>query len=156
MPRTFGDGASIVGPWHAVCIVQGRTGRAEGREGWPLVVPIGVRLPMRKGRILMTIAVTAAEANQLKKKLAEHFGFRRFRPGQVEAVASAMSGQDTLVIMPTGSGKSVCFQLPALELHGTTVVVSPWGRKGDIPILLKLNGISRGPVTPPICPIQLQ
>ncbi len=73
----------------------------------------------------MTIAVSTAEANQLKKKLAEHFGFRRFRPGQVEAVASAMGGQDTVVIMPTGSGKSVCFQLPALELHGTTVVVSP-------------------------------
>jgi len=62
---------------------------------------------------------------RLREKLREHFGFRRFRPGQLEAVRSALSGNDTLVLMPTGSGKSLCFQLPALELTGTTVVVSP-------------------------------
>jgi ATP-dependent DNA helicase RecQ len=62
---------------------------------------------------------------QLRERLRENFGFRRFRPGQEEAVQAAMEGRDTLVIMPTGSGKSVCFQLPALELEGTTVVVSP-------------------------------
>jgi ATP-dependent DNA helicase RecQ len=67
----------------------------------------------------------AVAPRQLRERLREHFGFRRFRPGQVEAVQSAMEGRDTLVIMPTGSGKSVCFQLPALELEGTTVVVSP-------------------------------
>ncbi len=64
-------------------------------------------------------------ARQLRAKLRAHFGFHEFRPGQVEAVHSAMQGHDTLVVMPTGSGKSVCFQLPALELEGTTVVVSP-------------------------------
>src|SRR5215208_6041643 len=63
--------------------------------------------------------------HRLRKKLGEHFGFTAFRPGQAEAMHSAMEGRDTLVIMPTGSGKSVCFQLPALELEGTTVVVSP-------------------------------
>ncbi len=62
---------------------------------------------------------------RLREKLREHFGFRRFRPGQLEAVRAAMAGRDTVVVMPTGSGKSVCFQLPALELVGTTVVVSP-------------------------------
>jgi ATP-dependent DNA helicase RecQ len=62
---------------------------------------------------------------ELRARLREHFGFRRFRPGQAEAVQSAMEGRDTLVVMPTGSGKSVCFQLPALELEGTTIVVSP-------------------------------
>jgi ATP-dependent DNA helicase RecQ len=61
----------------------------------------------------------------LREKLRAHFGFRRFRPGQLEAVRSAMRGRDALVVMPTGSGKSLCFQLPALELEGTTVVVSP-------------------------------
>jgi ATP-dependent DNA helicase RecQ len=61
----------------------------------------------------------------LREKLREHFGFRRFRPGQIEAVRAAMQGRDALVVMPTGSGKSLCFQLPALELEGTTVVVSP-------------------------------
>ncbi len=62
---------------------------------------------------------------RLREKLREHFGFRQFRPGQLEAVRAAMAGHDTVVVMPTGSGKSVCFQLPALELVGTTVVVSP-------------------------------
>lgn len=68
-------------------------------------------------------AETSARA--LREKLRAHFGFRRFRPGQLEAVRSAMEGHDVLVVMPTGSGKSLCFQLPALELEGTTVVVSP-------------------------------
>src|SRR6478735_4871900 len=62
---------------------------------------------------------------ELKQVVREHFGFRRFRPGQVRAVEAAMQGRDTIVIMPTGSGKSLCFQLPALALEGTTVVVSP-------------------------------
>lgn len=61
----------------------------------------------------------------LRGKLQEHFGFRRFRPGQVQAVQAALGGRDTVVIMPTGSGKSLCYQLPALELTGVTVVVSP-------------------------------
>lgn len=61
----------------------------------------------------------------LHKRLSERFGFRKFRPGQAQAVQAAMDGKDSIVIMPTGSGKSVCFQLPALELVGTTVVVSP-------------------------------
>jgi ATP-dependent DNA helicase RecQ len=72
----------------------------------------------------MTTLPTVA-ARELRQRLRERFGFRRFRPGQVEAVASAMEGRDTLVVMPTGSGKSLCFQLPALELEGTTVVISP-------------------------------
>src|SRR3954452_1659677 len=62
---------------------------------------------------------------ELKQVVREHFGFRRFRPGQERAVQAAMEGKDTIVIMPTGSGKSLCFQLPALALEGTTVVVSP-------------------------------
>jgi ATP-dependent DNA helicase RecQ len=63
--------------------------------------------------------------HELSKKLREHFGFRRFRPGQEQVVQAALDGRDTIVIMPTGSGKSLCFQLPALALVGTTVVVSP-------------------------------
>ncbi len=61
----------------------------------------------------------------LHQRLSERFGHERFRPGQAQAVQAAIDGQDSIVIMPTGSGKSVCFQLPALELVGTTIVVSP-------------------------------
>ena len=61
----------------------------------------------------------------LKTRLNTHFGFQVFRPGQERAIQSAIEGRDTIVIMPTGSGKSVCFQLPALALEGTTIVVSP-------------------------------
>ncbi len=67
----------------------------------------------------------APTAKQLRRKLSEHFGFRRFRRGQAAAAGAALEGRDVVVIMPTGAGKSVCFQLPALELEGTTVVVSP-------------------------------
>jgi ATP-dependent DNA helicase RecQ len=68
---------------------------------------------------------TDERREQVRRILRESFGFRRFRPGQEQAVHAAMDGRDTLVIMPTGSGKSLCFQLPALALEGTTVVVSP-------------------------------
>jgi ATP-dependent DNA helicase RecQ len=53
------------------------------------------------------------------------FGFQQFRPGQAEAVAAALSGRDALVVMPTGSGKSLCYQLPALMRDDLTLVVSP-------------------------------
>jgi ATP-dependent DNA helicase RecQ len=61
----------------------------------------------------------------LRTKLREHFGFRRFRPGQEKVVRSALSGRDTLAMMPTGSGKSLCFQLPGLVMEGSTIVISP-------------------------------
>jgi ATP-dependent DNA helicase RecQ len=61
----------------------------------------------------------------LRDRIRDYFGFHRFRPGQAEAVDSALQGRDTLVVMPTGSGKSLCFQLTALALEGITVVVSP-------------------------------
>ena len=53
------------------------------------------------------------------------FGFEQFRPGQAEAVAAALAGRDALVVMPTGSGKSLCYQLPALMRDDLTLVVSP-------------------------------
>jgi ATP-dependent DNA helicase RecQ len=66
-----------------------------------------------------------APAEHLPERIRDYFGFRKFRPGQAEAVKSALQGRDTLVVMPTGSGKSLCFQLTALTLEGVTVVVSP-------------------------------
>ncbi len=57
--------------------------------------------------------------------LRARFGFPDFRPGQELAVASVLAGRDTLVVLPTGGGKSICYQVPALVLPGLTVVVSP-------------------------------
>ncbi len=57
--------------------------------------------------------------------LREHFGFDGFRPGQKEAVRAALDGRDVLVVMPTGAGKSLCYQLPALVREDLTLVVSP-------------------------------
>jgi ATP-dependent DNA helicase RecQ len=57
--------------------------------------------------------------------LQEHFGFPAFRPGQEEAVRAAASGRDVLVVMPTGAGKSLCYQLPALVRDDLALVVSP-------------------------------
>lgn len=68
---------------------------------------------------------STAQVQGLREKLEERFGFKRFRAGQAEAVGAALAGRDVVVVMPTGSGKSLCYQLPALEMPGTTVVVSP-------------------------------
>jgi ATP-dependent DNA helicase RecQ len=57
--------------------------------------------------------------------LQEKFGFKAFHPGQEEVITRIMAGQDILAILATGAGKSLCYQLPALLLEGTTVVVSP-------------------------------
>ena len=57
--------------------------------------------------------------------LREHFGFADFREGQREVIAAILEGKDAVVVMPTGSGKSLCYQLPAMMLGGATVVVSP-------------------------------
>ncbi len=62
---------------------------------------------------------------QARNVLAEHFGYRDFRPGQEAVVAAVLSGRDALAVMPTGAGKSVCYQVPAVVLPGMTVVVSP-------------------------------
>jgi ATP-dependent DNA helicase RecQ len=57
--------------------------------------------------------------------LQEHWGHQAFRPGQEEIISSVLSGQDTLALLPTGGGKSVCFQVPALARPGICIVVSP-------------------------------
>ena len=57
--------------------------------------------------------------------LDHHFGFGEFLPGQETVLSALLSGQDTLAVMPTGGGKSLCYQLPAMIMEGVTLVVSP-------------------------------
>jgi ATP-dependent DNA helicase RecQ len=65
------------------------------------------------------------DQNGLEESLHEIFGLSHLRPGQREVIESVLNGRDTLAVMPTGSGKSLCYQLPALNLPGTAIVVSP-------------------------------
>lgn len=57
--------------------------------------------------------------------LRKYFGYSSFRKGQEEMVDRLLSGRDALGIMPTGVGKSICYQVPAIMLRGVTIVVSP-------------------------------
>lgn len=57
--------------------------------------------------------------------LHQHFGFDQFRAGQSEVISAILAGKDAMVVMPTGSGKSLCYQLPAMMLPGATLIVSP-------------------------------
>jgi len=76
------------------------------------------------------------------------FGFDAFRPGQEEIVAAVTSGENTLAIMPTGGGKSLCFQLPALLRDGVTVVISPLiALMRDQVRALKAAGVEAGALT---------
>lgn len=63
--------------------------------------------------------------SNLVSSLQTHFGFSNFRPGQAESIQNLLDNQHTLVVMPTGSGKSLIFQLVALQLPGVTLVISP-------------------------------
>ncbi|MCZ2492559.1 RecQ family ATP-dependent DNA helicase [Dellaglioa carnosa] len=61
----------------------------------------------------------------LKEKLSEYFGFESFMSGQEETIKTVLSGQDTLSVLPTGTGKSLCYQLAGYLMDGTTIIVSP-------------------------------
>src|ERR1035441_7695346 len=61
----------------------------------------------------------------LQVSLKKFFGFGKFKGDQEEIIANVLAGNDTFVIMPTGGGKSLCYQLPALMSEGTAIIVSP-------------------------------
>ncbi len=61
----------------------------------------------------------------IRDALSQHWGFEAFRPGQEQVVSAVLAGRDALAVMPTGGGKSLCFQLPAMLLENPVVVVSP-------------------------------
>ena len=70
----------------------------------------------------MPILPTNSEARRI---LSEVFGYSSFRPGQEEVIASILDGISVLTVMPTGSGKSLCEQIPALARAGLSLVISP-------------------------------
>jgi ATP-dependent DNA helicase RecQ len=68
---------------------------------------------------------TSNVTDQLRSIMREYWGYEDFRPLQERAMVAGMSGHDSLVVLPTGGGKSLCYQVPALCLHGMAVVISP-------------------------------
>ncbi|MEG2930755.1 MAG: DEAD/DEAH box helicase, partial [Ruthenibacterium sp.] len=63
--------------------------------------------------------------HRAQEVLKQYFGYDQFRTGQDTLVQAVLDGQDVMGIMPTGAGKSICFQVPALLLPGVTLVISP-------------------------------
>ena len=72
-----------------------------------------------------SMSVTGDSTDKALTRLRTHFGHQEFRPGQEQIVAAVLGGRDVLAVMPTGSGKSLGYQLPAVILPGITIVVSP-------------------------------
>ncbi|HYF39811.1 MAG TPA: ATP-dependent DNA helicase RecQ [Gemmatimonadales bacterium] len=70
-------------------------------------------------------SAASTKIQELQRSLRTTFGLEQLRPGQADVIRGVLQGQDTLAVMPTGAGKSLCYQLPALHLEGTTIVVSP-------------------------------
>ncbi|MBL8674746.1 MAG: RecQ family ATP-dependent DNA helicase, partial [Rhodospirillales bacterium] len=73
----------------------------------------------------MAPVLTPVPSDRARERLKTVFGFDEFRPGQEEILRAVLAGEDVLAVMPTGSGKSLCYQLPAVVRDGLTVVVSP-------------------------------
>src|SRR5688500_115843 len=65
------------------------------------------------------------ELKMMTRTMRDVFGLEQLRPGQAEVIRSVLEGVNTLAVMPTGAGKSLCYQLPALHIPGTTVIISP-------------------------------
>jgi ATP-dependent DNA helicase RecQ len=98
-------------------------------KGRPKKVKDGKGREVRQGTPPIEMPIIEGEQNPIMrrifKRLTRQFGLQGFRPGQERAIRNIVSGRDVLALMPTGAGKSLIYQLPAFELEGVTVVVSP-------------------------------
>ncbi len=80
---------------------------------------------MSAGALHTVERATFGTLEDARTTLRDHFGYSDFRPPQIRAVQSVLSGHDALIVLPTGGGKSLCYQVPALMRNGLTIVVSP-------------------------------
>ncbi len=115
-------------PGDPLACARARGALSQARELWETLDPTR-RAALKSPAAALKEAVEA-QSNDAgpppePQALLERFGLNEFRPGQQEAVAAALAGRDSLVVMPTGAGKSLCYQLPALAERGLVVVVSP-------------------------------
>jgi DNA topoisomerase-3 len=116
-----------------------RAPRPAERAAAAASVGAAVRSPHKAAPTLAAVASLAAPdqagqpraargvtpTSRLPQLLQQHFGFAAFRPHQEQICAAVANGADALVVMPTGAGKSLCYQLPGLARGGTTLVISP-------------------------------
>ncbi len=87
--------------------------------------------------------ITADTKQQLHALLKTHFGYDSFKPNQLEVIEDVLAEKDVMAIMPTGGGKSLCFQLPALAMSGTAIVISPLiALMKDQVDVLRANGVA--------------
>jgi ATP-dependent DNA helicase RecQ len=120
--------------WHR----SARAGAGVAARSWQSDCSIRGRLPgraredtLRSTSVDPQLTETRPELSTHQRRLPIHrtlrdvFGLTEFRPGQIEVIEAVLSGRDAMAVMPTGAGKSLCYQVPALHLPGTTVVVSP-------------------------------
>jgi len=92
----------------------------------------------------------------LEEQLKKHFGYNTFRPHQKEIISKLLEGKDVCAILPTGAGKSLCYQLPALVKEGTAVIISPLiSLMQDQVVSLNKNGIAAGFINSSLSPYDM-